>query len=280
MAEPDGANRMKSDPKPTFSFGRNWQTFLKSLDEERCKNAQVSLTDFLGTDGLRDKSFVDVGCGSGLFSYAAYRLGAARVVSFDVDPFSVQCCKYVRDKAGSPPNWTVFDGSILDDGFVSRLGVFDIVYSWGVLHHTGSMWEAIKNAARLVNKNGYYYIAIYNRVEGRRGSEFWLRVKKLYNASPPAGKKLLEAAYIGTYFAYNFAKLRNPFPYIRNYKSVRGMKWRTDITDWLGGYPYEFATKEEIVAFMKSEFPAFELVKVQTTDGLGNNWFLFRRNEA
>ena len=262
--------------KITFSFGKNWQNFLSSLDEDRFKSAELSLTEFLGLEDLQGKSFLDIGCGSGLFSYAAFNLGAKEIVSFDMDPFSVECCKYLHKKATSPKNWEIYKGSILDNNFISKLGKFDVVYAWGVLHHTGKMWEAIKNSANFVNKDGYYYIAIYNKVEGMRGSKFWLIIKKLYNSFPPIGKYILEMIYILSYFAANLIRLRNPITNIKNYKSKRGMNWRRDIIDWLGGYPYEFATVEEVFKFIKANFLYFNLINIKTTNGLGNNQYLFK----
>lgn len=263
--------------KITFSFGQNWQNFLKSLDEERLKNAEISIVDFIGLNNLDGLSFLDIGCGSGIFSYAAFNLKAKKIVSFDVDPFSVECCEYLYKKANSPGNWKIYKGSILDDNFISKLGTFDIVYSWGVLHHTGEMLEAIKNSAKLVNKGGFYYIAIYNEVEGRRGSEFWLKIKKFYNSSPKIVKQVIETMYIFNYFVWKLIRFKNPMTHIRNYKSKRGMSWRTDITDWLGGYPYEFAKVEKVFKFIKTEYPDFNLVNIKTTNGLGNNWYLFKR---
>ena len=114
-----------------FSFGENWQRFLESLDQDRIKIAAQSLIEFLDIPDLHGKSFIDIGCGSGLFSYAAFQLGAERIVSFDVDPFSVQCCKHLHNLADSPAKWEIFEGSVLEKPFISSLGNFDIVYSWG-----------------------------------------------------------------------------------------------------------------------------------------------------
>jgi 2-polyprenyl-3-methyl-5-hydroxy-6-metoxy-1,4-benzoquinol methylase len=261
----------------TFAFGENWQSYLEKVDGQSYRNAESSITEFMGLGSLRGKSFVDIGCGSGLFSFAAYGLGAERIVSFDVDPRSADCCKKLHQRAGSPANWEVHTGSILDSGFVSALGQFDIVYSWGVLHHTGRMWEAIRNSASLVNRGGSYYIAIYNNVGGIRGSQTWLKIKKLYNRSPKAGKHFLETAFILGYFAGDLVRFKNPIATIKNYKQNRGMNWRTDIIDWLGGYPYEFATVEEVFRFVKREFPDFELSNIQTTNGIGTNRFLFQK---
>jgi len=263
--------------KVTFSFGRNWRDFMRSLNEERFREAERSLVDFLRLDNLQGLSFLDIGCGSGLFSYAAFRLGAAGVVSFDADPFSVECCRHLYGKANSPDNWEIYDGSVLDADFLSGLGRFDIVYSWGVLHHTGRMWEAIRNSAKLVKKGGYYYIALYRKTSGMFGSGFWLKVKEFYNFLPPAGKWFLEVMYMAAYFAVNFIRLKNPLAQVRNYRSARGMNWRRDVTDWLGGYPYEFASKKEVLDFMRKNFPSFKPVNAITApSALANNWYLFR----
>lgn len=266
--------------KITFSFGKNWQKFLKDVNPQSFENAERSLTEFLGFPHLKGKSFLDIGCGSGLFSYAAFRLGAERIVSFDADSFSVECCNYLYQKAGAPSSWTIYEGSILDPSFVSQLGTFDFVYAWGVLHHTGKLWDAIRNAAERVAPGGYFYLAIYNKVGGIRGSEFWLRIKKFYNTSPRIIQYGLETLYILIFFLRRFIRFRNPMTEVRNYRFNRGMNWRRDISDWLGGYPYEFATVEEVFKFVRSNFPDFNLVNIKTTDNVGSNWYLFENQAA
>ena len=262
--------------RKSFSFGKNWQRYLRDIDGERVREAERSLTGFLGLRDLAGRSVVDIGCGSGLFSWAAFRLGASRVVSIDIDPFSVAACRSLHEKAGSPGNWEVCEGSVLDE-CIFAMGEFDIVYSWGVLHHTGAMWRALAHAARLVTEGGFLYIAIYNRVDGIGGSRFWLRVKKAYNVAPSAGKYAMELLYMALFCASRFLTLRNPLKEIGGYRAHRGMSWRTDISDWLGGYPYECATVEEVFAFIRRDFHGIRLENIKTTNGLGNNWFLFRR---
>jgi 2-polyprenyl-3-methyl-5-hydroxy-6-metoxy-1,4-benzoquinol methylase len=269
--------------EPIFSFGCNWQTFLKNVDEDRIRIAGASLTDFLNISDLKGKSFLDIGCGSGLFSCAALKLGAEKVVSFDVDPFSVECCKRLCEKEGKPSNWDVLEGSVLDNEFLQRLGTFDIVYSWGVLHHTGRMWEAVANSARMVNPHGYYYIALYNKILSRNGSTswihpFWLKVKRIYNSHPVLAAYVLEPLAMAAYLAIVMARFENPLTHLKNYKSHRGMSWKTDAVDWLGGYPYEFATVEEVFKFVKAGFPDFNLTNIKVTSGRGLNWYLFQRS--
>lgn len=265
-----------------FAFGRNWQDFLRSIDDERIRNARLSLTEFMTIEDLHGKSFLDIGCGSGLFSLAAHELKADRIVSFDVDPFSVECCKHLHKQAGRPAEWDVLQGSVLDGTFLKGLGSFDIVYSWGVLHHTGRMWDAIHRSSELVKPGGLYYIAIYNKILGRDGSaswvhDFWLKVKRAYNSSPFLGNYVLQPLAMAAYVGMVLAKLENPVTHIRNYKSHRGMSWKHDATDWIGGYPYEFATVEEVFKFVKGKFPEFNLVNLKVTSGRGLNWFLFER---
>lgn len=262
--------------KITFSFGKNWQDFLHSyLTEERIQEAKSSLTDFLEAKSLVGLTFLDIGCGSGLFSLAAYRLGAEKIKSFDLDPFSVACCEYLRQKEGNPERWSIDSGSILDKTFLSRLDKADIVYSWGVLHHTGRMWEAIKNAIELVRPGGVLFIAIYNKVEGPFGSQSWLKLKRSYNRAPSLLKILMEYGFLSLVITKMLLTLRNPATEIRDYKKKRGMSFRIDIKDSLGGYPYEYASPEEVFIFCKKH--GLELENMRTVNGLALNEFLFRK---
>src|SRR6476620_5141731 len=125
-----------------FEFGEHWSSFLRLVDEERVHAAEVSLAEMLGRDDLSGQRFLDIGCGSGLFSLAARRLGA-RVHSFDYDRQSVACTVHLRERFfAHDAGWTVQQGSALDADYLASLGQFEVVYSWGVLHHTGNMQRA------------------------------------------------------------------------------------------------------------------------------------------
>jgi len=145
-----------------FEFGKNWARFLKSLNEDRVVKAQRSLENMLETGSLTGKTFLDIGSGSGLFSLAARRM-KARVHSFDYDPQSVNCTRELKRKYfPDDADWQVEQGSVLDEGYLRGLGEFAVVYSWGVLHHTGKMWQALENAGHLVAPGGTLFISIYN----------------------------------------------------------------------------------------------------------------------
>lgn len=269
---------MTRAPEDAFAFGRNWQRFVSDyLTEERERIAAESLMSLLQVD-LRGKRFLDIGAGSGLFSLCAHKLGAAEVVSVDVDPHSVESCRRLKASVEDPESWTVLHGSILDDELVEQLAPADVVYSWGVLHHTGDMYPAIRNAARLLNPQGLLAIAIYNRFRGRvLNSERWATIKRTYNRAPAPARWLMLAVYEATWCLRQLRYRRNPWREAAEYKRSRGMALRTDLIDWLGGYPYEFATVDEIVAFCR-EACGLEPVRVLPVegDGSGNNEFVFR----
>jgi len=265
--------------KKHFSFGKNWQNFLESLNDEKIKNAKKSLVDFLGgEEKIKDKTFVDIGCGSGLFSLAAYKLGAAKVVSVDVDEFSIACVKHLKEKNGNPQNWEIKQGSALDEDFIKSLGQFDIVYSWGVLHHTGDMYKAFDSVITLIKDEGVFYNAIYGRGTSILAGtpEFWLKVKKVYNSCGKEGKLALNYIYVVYFFIGSIVFLRNPFKTIKDYRE-RGMNWYNDVIDWLGGYPYEFAYPDEIINYFGDR--GIYCKKLKDRHGIACNEYLLKKEK-
>lgn len=249
-----------------FEFGANWTRFLTALDDDRISEAESSLRAMLGLApgaSLTGKTFLDIGSGSGLFSLAARRLGAS-VRSFDYDPMSVACTRelqrryYVGD-----PNWVVEEGSILDEQYLATLGTFHVVYSWGVLHHTGEMWRALEHAQRVVRPGGLLWVAIYNKQPGL--STYWLWVKRLYNALPAALQRPFAAVFL-VYFAVllfvaDVVRLRSPLKRYRG-QGHRGMSLYHDVVDWVGGLPFEVASPRELTDFYERR--GFRVINLKT----------------
>lgn len=254
----------------SFSFGRNWRSYARFVSEKMIAEAESDIVKWLGADGVKGKTVIDIGCGSGIHSLCFYRLCAKSLLSIDVDPHSVICTKQFQERAGVPENWRVLEANVLDRAFTGALGRFDIVYSWGVLHHTGKMWEAIDNASRLCRPDGgRLWIALY--AKGPSYEEHLIS-KADFNASPWLRKQR-------TVWQHLFRKWRHER--WQGNKSLswfwhgRGMNAYHDAIDWYGGLPYEVASVEEVTDFLRARGFTVERIEEAVEGGCSN--YLLRR---
>jgi 2-polyprenyl-6-hydroxyphenyl methylase/3-demethylubiquinone-9 3-methyltransferase len=258
--------------KTSFSFGENWQSFLSTVTAESLEHARKDIEQWLGPDAVKGKTVLDVGCGSGIHSLSFHLLEAREVISFDLDPKSVAATRSLWEKAGKPASWTIMQGSILDQEFLNQFHgkTYDLVYSWGCLHHTGAMWEGIDNSCRMVKRGGWYWISLYAKGEGRNYARD-LALKQKYNASSKVGKKLMEARSIVKLMRSRYRKGQNPFGW--NERIERGMTIYHDIVDWLGGLPYEVASVEEVTAYLEKK--GFTSLRIKEVSEGGCSIYLF-----
>jgi 2-polyprenyl-6-hydroxyphenyl methylase/3-demethylubiquinone-9 3-methyltransferase len=263
-----------------FEFGKNWKQFLSVLDEGRIVAAEQALQHMLGVERLDGKRFLDIGCGSGVFSLAAIRLGAT-VHSFDYDPHSIECARMLKTRYADITPWVIEEASVLDRTYLDRLGQFDVVYSWGVLHHTGAMWQALEHVIPLIKSGGVLFIAIYNDQGGV--SRRWKVVKQIYNRSPRVVRPFILFPIMLYFEGWEMIKqlLRGHNPvegWVRS-KDPRGMHRWYDWVDWIGGYPFEVAKPEEIFDFYRKR--GFVLNRMLTQrGGLGCNEYVFVKNAS
>jgi 2-polyprenyl-3-methyl-5-hydroxy-6-metoxy-1,4-benzoquinol methylase len=268
---------MIENQKDRFEFGANWANFVdKHFNQERLDISRKQLLEFLGKDSLKELSFLDIGCGSGLHSLAAWQAGAKSIYSFDYDPNSVSTTAALRDLVKAPEDWQVVQGSVLDSNFINSLQPADIVYAWGVLHHTGDVWSAIRMACSRVVPGGIFYLAVYSSdMHIDPPPEYWLDIKRRYVTASPIRRRLIELSYL-----WNHQLKRKPWRLHRlllkalRYKKSRGMNFMTDVRDWLGGWPMEFCSDADVIDFVTTEF-GMTLEKIKT--GQANTEFLFQK---
>jgi len=243
-----------------YDFGNNWYHFIDALDNEQIELATTELKRLVGN--IKGKSFADIGSGSGLHSLAALKLGAKAVTAFDYDTMSVKATTELLSRYATGENWTATQGDILSPQTTQE--TYDVVYSYGVLHHTGNMWQAINNSCTLCNDHGIIAIALYIKTPF---CGCWKQEKKLYSTYKFI-RPLFDCMLIAGILLRKVLSGKNPLQYIKEYKTKRGMNFYTDIRDWLGGYPYESISDEELDRFMITQ--GFSLVrKFDTTPGIG-----------
>ena len=223
-----------------YAFGKNWSAYSVLIDEDRLKEAVNSVAKLCGD--LAGKSFLDIGCGSGLFSAAALRLGATPLRAIDIDCDSVETTQQTLTRFFPGDAWSCAQRSVFDTSPQAD-GLYDVVYSWGVLHHTGNMRQAIACAAQLVAPGGLLVLGLYRKTPFCR---FWTVEKRLYTHGPRWVAAVLRWIYKSAYLAGILATGRDPRVYVHDYQSNRGMDWHHDVEDWLGGYPYESVSNSDM----------------------------------
>lgn len=275
-----------------FAFGKNWLDYAKKIDEDRISQAMDDLSRLNNGQRLDGKSFLDIGCGSGLHALAAIRLGAARVVCVDIDPDSVAATRGTL-AAFSPDTPALVEVVSVFDLDKQGFGQFDMVYSWGVLHHTGDMYRAIKSAAAMVAPQGTFLIALYKKTPF---CGMWRAIKRHYSSADPNAQRRMMGIYLGIkhtcQYLRNFDRILRGAPlfnlekHISDYRARRGMDYFNDAHDWLGGYPYESISPRECFdLFSKLGFePTYTNIQVTSRlkgfFGSGCDEYAFRRHSS
>jgi predicted RNA methylase len=263
--------------KSHFAFGENWSRYSQKIDEARIEQAEQSLLRLVGREAIQRRTFLDIGCGSGLFSLAAVRLGCKQLLAVDLDPKSVETTRRTLSLHAKGGNWDVQNISVfhLDP---EKLGTFDTVYSWGVLHHTGAMYDAIAKASKMVAPNGMLTLALYAKTPF---CGMWRVEKRIYSNAPKWVQKVMETVYIEMVRLRLALKGESLKKRREEYWKQRGMDMYYDTRDWLGGYPYESISPKEAQDYM--EKLGFTQIRAFTTPcigllGTGCDEYSFTRN--
>ncbi len=263
-----------------FDFGENWVAFSTfALTPERIERAGKDFTRLFEGIPIQGKSFLDIGFGQGLSLLFAQRAGA-HVCGTDINPKCREALEITASVLKTDIDVPIVIGSILDGHIVESLRAlapsqkgFDIVHSWGVLHHTGHMKTALHNAASLIADNGYLILAIYNR---HVTSGAWLLIKWIYCKSPRFVRSIITAVFVPIIALAKLAVTgKNPF------RQNRGMDFYYNVIDWIGGYPYEYASKDEVIAFLAQiGFSCSKFIPAEVPTGCNEFVFKKEKNDA
>ena len=229
------------DQKSHFAFGKNWASYAETITEDKIEEAKKWLRRLVG-DSLSGKRFLDIGCGSGIHSLAALRLGASEVVGIDLDADSVATTIAVLTRHAPNMNWRASVFSVFDLDKLG-LGQFDVVYSWGVLHHTGDMYRALHCASTAVTPRGMFVFALY-RVTAM--CWFWKIEKRWYAHSSRSTQAFARSIYVAFFWLGKFVTRGRFRAHVAQYSRNRGMDFYHDVHDWLGGWPYESISPEQV----------------------------------
>jgi 2-polyprenyl-6-hydroxyphenyl methylase/3-demethylubiquinone-9 3-methyltransferase len=234
------------------------------VGDDQLSSADAGLRKLIPRDlNPEGKTFLDIGSGSGLHAVAASHMGFD-VTATDYDQNSVMTTRAMASRFSAQID--SFQDDILNTNLT---GSYDVVYSWGVLHHTGDMRKAIINAARLVKSGGTFIIAIYLKTPL---CGFWKVEKRIYSWLPKGLQSVI------AYGFHEFSVAIGAVP--RRDKRVRGMDWFHDARDWLGGFPYESASPEQVAALVGSDFELMQSFNTRAGSGVvgsGCGEYVFRR---
>lgn len=138
---------------PCAPSGRKNKEKLRKLQEERY-STYYWLEPFVKFDGWSGRDVLEIGSGIGIDS-STFLGSGGRVVSLDLSSNSLRLAK------------TMFDGNFINASALNLKNLFrrkfDLVYSFGVLHHIPNIEAVIDQIHRILKDGGEIIIMLYNK---------------------------------------------------------------------------------------------------------------------
>lgn len=132
--------------------------FFRAVDRDRYVSYAPWLPEAAGFDKFPGKRLLEIGCGMGT-DLAAFARGGARVHAVDLTPRHLGIARQRLINEARPVKLARADGETLP--FANE--TFDVVYSFGVLHHTPGTQAAVDEIWRVLKPGGSAIVALYHR---------------------------------------------------------------------------------------------------------------------
>lgn len=136
--------------------------FRDSITETICSYSELDPIWFKG------KRILDAGCGSGRFTYGFAKLGASVVA---VDQSTAGLAEARKASEGLNADVTFVQHNLLEP--LPFEAEFDLVWSYGVLHHTGDTYRGFSNISSLVKPGGQIFLMLYGEPDWNRPIDFY-----------------------------------------------------------------------------------------------------------
>jgi ubiquinone/menaquinone biosynthesis C-methylase UbiE len=214
-------------------YDKHWTTekYLPAITRK-----QHHLHLIFGEEKIKGKCIVDCGSGSGITSLAFRKLGAAHVIGLDQSQNDVNFATQKAQEYGVS-NCSFWVKNLLDEQSLTTdlpFKTFDIVYSFGVLHHTSDPQKAFRNIAKLMKDDGLLCVGLYLKTPL---TSFFDILGKLYRKSPPFIQDLWRKCIESFLFCYDTCKGKRPHD-VENIQS--------EVHDWFGVPKRSHHTLEEV----------------------------------
>lgn len=128
------------------------------------------------------KKILDAGCGGGRWSYGLAKMGGI-ISAVDINDSALERTKEALSEFGDKHRFYKTPLESLDDKIAEDK--FDLVWSWGVVHHCKSYTKAFEQVCNRVKEGGMIYLYLYGRESLDMNSDINLfKNRVIYNTLP------------------------------------------------------------------------------------------------